>query len=855
MSITPAFVIYANNNSGDPSLIPLYRYISGDVSTHNAGWVDSSSNDVINNVPILSTIPPYSNAKLNQPDPNINLHVMRYQPDTAGAAPLGYIRRLDAKLDGNQRWISGIAQNLCYGISQFQTSCPLVSNEPKLNWSLINLRSQAIIAKGNNVTNSGEISLTAQTISSLIQPGDSAPAKSNYPLLLQVTNASNGQLLAAKNIRIIRTPWIAQYGGYVDWDDRGNSSAFPTQASAYLMANQLTAHPLFTDPLKARTIDPALFDGITSVAFFDHNLMYNPPASDVRFTYEQQSFSEMDGQGVLTSAEIAPQPWGPSNIPFPMNYDDQITSGSATYNSAVAEFFDISTGAIVPYGTTVNYPYLPPYSAAGSVPTNTQVNTGFVLDLTNTAAVNWLTSGAESWLANQYKYHIHPSFVTLSENYWEGNGAILRPTSSSPEVTDNNNHENYSFSPTFSQSSYQSFHAWLLGLKSKQSIAPSSFVVPNYTSPLYAMSTNSEAIVPAPPANFLALPVLPADYQKAVQHYCPSLRNMTVTATLNSEQQKQCDATITRLQWADPASSLWWYWLIWRREVYANGVSQMALALKKVQKSQAYFRAPLQLVMYQYMGWAAIGGVKFDSSTGMDWLYGDSYDATAGFLYVDPGQDFYTTSQQNPGAFDYFIFEDKGEPDSIAASEAQRMVAFKTQLKNQKVTPKIGLHSDINDPYWQNGSNYMNINLAQVYPNFPNAAFQVPAFDAVWTWEAQCEYVASMKMPDGPVEDLSMTAWVTPNTSSGAAGYGSYTALYSAYSSIISNYCLNLHQFVDLGEGGSATCTMETATGPTQVNCCATYGTQCTSEWNPMNYINDNMSRILKGRYLYTSGQ
>jgi hypothetical protein len=553
----------------------------------------------------------------------------------------------------------------------------------------------------------GEFSLSASDIAGLL-----ARTSSNRPLLLTVQ--ADGNTIAAKNIRVIRTPFIAQYDNSVLKDDDGDTSTFPTQASAYLMANQMTANVSYVDPLINRTRDPALFDGIMYVDFFDPNDFSGGSFSQsILDKKEQHSFQVMDNQGVLVGAEVVSSPYKGGWRPFPF---DSTKAASPTLSSIAAQWFNTKTGTFDTYGSG---------------------NTAFVLDFANPTAVSWMVSGTFSYLQRLYGLGIEPALLSFSEDSLQSHNGTL-PL---PDTTQNDLRLPYYQSPTFSENAYQDFHTWL-------------------------RSVNA-------PGDFVALPVLPQDY---------------ATAKTAGNQY------LYRIQSAAGDSRLWWYWSIWRREIFTKGIGSVASQLKTIQATQPYHRAPLSVIQYQYPAWGPIDGVKFDPITNTNWNDGYLYDtssATPNF-FIDPGDDFLISSQQNPGTFDYYVYEVKSVDDATAISQAQQMISLKT-LPGQSVAPKIGLHVDLEYPYTANSSNYMNTNMSQV---FPNNDFKNPAFDMVWEWEAQCEYLMSMKVPDpGGQETLDVSQTPQGFVINNIGGYGD---IEQNYASETGPYCLYRHQHYDL---------------------------------------------------------
>ena len=718
-STVEAFVLFATPPANVATL-PLYRYrVKGDA------------------VSVLSTVPP---------TPSF-LTVMRYQLDSVlGASPVGYVVAMDSALDGNQRWITGQSQNLCYGVSQYQTTCPSIA--VAATWELVNLQNGSVILS-HALGSLGELSLTAADVLYLINANLAA---ANMPLLLTVRTA--GKIVAAKNVRLIRQPWMTQYDGTVLQDDDGEASNFPTQASAYLMANQMIANVAFTDPMVSRTLDAAAFDGIMYVDFFEPN---NTGTSDrLKADHKQQhSFKAMDQQGILIGAEVpySVYSWNQGAYAFPFDSFQRITvsPGAASPLAPIsAQYLNLATGLFENYGANIT--------------------TTFVPDFANPSAVDWLVSGVAPFIARLSGLGIAPAFLSISENGLQSHN--MQPGA---DTTANDLHLPYSKSPTFSEASYRAFSSWLRAVN-------------------------------APPG-LVGLPALPADYATA---------------------QRALNPFLYRLQSAPGDSALWVYWSIWRRFIFVKGLGRIAKQVKAVQASQPYVRSPISLVMYQYAGWFTINGVKFDPISNQDWPQGFQFDADSGSLFVDPGEDFLISSQQDPGAFDYYVSEIKGVDDATAAREAQRMVAFKS-MPLQPVTPKIGLHVEIEGPYSAGNADYMNTNMFQI---FPGASFKTPAFDLVFAWEAQCEYVLSMKVPDpSGVERLDVEI---QNGQFAVVNAGGYEQLIKDYASVIGPYCLYRHSVYNLGR----TCS----------------GGVCADS-TPHAVLRDNLNRLLTWRFGYLSAQ
>lgn len=163
-------------------------------------------------------------------------------------------------------------------------------------------------------------------------------------------------------------------------------------------------------------------------------------------------------------------------------------------------------------------------------------------------------------------------------------------------------------------------------------------------------------------------------------------------------------------------------------------------------------------------------------------------------MLVDPGCDYYQVSAVDPGAVDYVVQEVKYFSDETTRGEAARMVALKTDLRRAGSPTKIGLHVDLEYP--TPGGNTMTTILDQVF----STGHKAPSVDMVWNWEAQCEYLTSMKDADPDYEHLSVSA------PSGGSGFvvtdpGTYAWLIGRYSEVLGPYCLYRHVTYNLANG------------------------------------------------------
>jgi hypothetical protein len=701
--------------------IALYRY-----------WLVDENGE---RTPLLSTTAPEDRY----------LAILRYERDPLlGNKPLGYLDALDSQLDGNSRWLLGLEQQLCYGIASYQPSCP--SFPGPLRWSVLDLASATEVLD-QTTHQQGMVTLPASAIAALERH---AKVKPHRPLLLRVEH--DGILLAAKNVRLVRTPFVAQYSNNIERDDDGEPSNFPTSASALLLANQLTAHRSFTDPLAARAHDPALFDGIVYVDFYAPEVFGRPRSGPAMQAKQQHGFRALDHQGILVGAEAAYsffRDFDRGSMAYPFDAAqaisaEQLLNDSWLIDNVVAESFDVATGQF--------YKRLPRRDSSG------RVVDLFYPDFSRKETLEWLLAGVAPYMDRLHRAGIPIAFFSFSENALQVGG------------THNNSRLPYPESPTFSEAAFRAFASWLRAVSA--------------------------------PAEFVALPVLPEHYERA---------------------QRASTQALHRIQPADPASPLWNYWAVWRRDIFNRAIGRIARALKQRRESYAYRRAPLQLIAYNWVDWVTINGKKFDSLTSSYWDAGYRYDPTAETIYVDSGQDYELANRLVPGSIDYLVHEVKWLPDDLARGEIQRMLDLKAATRP---AAKIGLHVELEAPQIDD-SDYMTSHMRQIFPT----SFRTPAFDLVWAWEAQCEYVLSMKQPD-PSNNERLDVQLT------SAGYvardlGGYAPLMQRYGRVIGNYCLYRHLHYNLMKHcPNGTC------------------------WDrrPMLHIRENLRRLLEWRRWYVDG-
>lgn len=814
------------------------------------------------------------------------MRIMRYEFDPQlRAEPLGYIQKSDALLDGNQRWMAGSLQNLCYGIASYQKVCPETSS--KAVWRLIDLRTTTELIT-RETSSLGSVQFSEAEISGLLASrGMASPdIKSNAPLMLRVE--SRGHVLGAKTIRLIRTPFISQYDNLTQKDDDGDSlTGFPTEASALLMSSQMTAHRAFSDPLQMRAADPALYDGIVYIHFSD---AMEHPRLDAK---QKHSFQVMDERGVWVGAEVDtrtlafrdPQMGGErfnpetglfevavtthlNPIVHSMNYafsNDVEPQWEASKVLDGSQFTIYSSGSLpsaensrsvylavwmpqkqritslhlrarMQEGRALGFPQK--YAIYLTNPENTEwikqgeytaqpgvegwvrinfaqaqetrgvwivpillstdgaqyrfqmadvnlVSYGVPLDFGKSSAVDSWVASARTYLQRLYDLGIHLSYFSLSEVAIEDYSQIRIP-GESVERTYNNARLPYYYSPTFSAAALESFQSFL-----RASSAP---------------------------ASYQAFPLLPADYQKASAAQNPLL---------------------SRVQSAPPQSSLWTYWARWRRKIFNEALNQYVEALKQTSQAQSYVRSPLKTIFYNWPNWTSFNGEKLDMGIILDpapqtyyhegLLMPNAADPSqmqsfGPTVYVENGSDFQTAHESNAAAFDYFVYEVKYLNDEAAIQQAQRMRTFK---ESSPAKPKIGLHIDSEYPQYRDQSNYMNTNMSQVFP----AEVRDAAFDLVWSWEAQCEYLLSMKEADLGYERFNIVGIADD----AANDLGTYRDIYHQYSETMGYYCLYRHQHYNLQQ-------------------VCTSGGSCVDHM-PMNVLRENIRRLLdwRARYLEMS--
>lgn len=287
-AVTEVAVIHTQAPEVPGSLIPVFRYW-----TRRDGARTS----------VLSTVPPNPVAR----------NILRYEPDPVlGDHPLGYILPLGA-LDANERWILGNDQRFCFGISAFQSRCPDAGRT--LRWSLTDLRTGKKLWE-STTKGSGDATILSATITDLVTRTLITPHR---PMLLTVDD--DGVVLAAKNVRVVRTPFLSQYDNLQD--PTGATLAprhfAPTEASALLLANQRTAHTALTaDALAARADDPALFDGIITEIYGDPHAFLPGTAQQIEQA-QTEGFHAMDGRGVLLGTEFTGKLYANGRMIFPFD--------------------------------------------------------------------------------------------------------------------------------------------------------------------------------------------------------------------------------------------------------------------------------------------------------------------------------------------------------------------------------------------------------------------------------------------------------------------------------------------------------------------------------------------------------
>lgn len=715
ISSTPTAVIYsadlpAEQQSGK---VAIYRY-----------WAKTPKQST----PVLSTVAP----KLEL------LTVMRYELDPQlGTRPLGYLNALNANLDGNQRWIKGLEQNFCFGITQFQPNCPAVKGN--LSWQLYDLRSGDLVYSYQSA-NTATLRLSAALITDLIAQG---AVKANAPLLLTVS--ANGRILGALNSRILRTPFYAQYEGIVAADDDGEPSSFPTSASAALLANQMTAHTLLqADPLSGRTLDPALFDVVSPNVFANPYATYSSLPPDKVAAKQRAAFQKLDAQGLLISAEIG-----------------NLTGLNIGQSTDIVYPVDDAQ-----FANTAQDPALASYQAESFNPVSGQffkrspTTGGFVPDYASGQVLQWLKDGTQSFIQRMAQNGVSLAFFGPSEQNLDNNIYF---------ISSGNNDIPYYSSPTYSAAAHADFLNFL------------------------AQSGAS---------GYTGFPMLAAEYQRAVDKQNPN---------------------INRLQLVSPQDPLWQLWSQWRRNLLARALTQVTLAAKEAQKRQDYFRSPLQTFIYNYVGWTTINNRHFDIDTN-SFVAADIYRSSPSLLFdpnallqfptefqdlgnytnqnyvfgtnkissstwwINAGTDFSAIAAQSSAspkavAIDYYVSEIKG----LSPTDSQLVAAELQQIKQQFPVAKTGLHVELE---WSTSvSNDVDTFMDEIFAP-SQGGYRSPAFDAVWSWEAQCEYVLTMKGAD-PGANENLAARIGPKGIE--ITLGSYASIYNDYQKVIGDFCLFRH--------------------------------------------------------------
>jgi hypothetical protein len=306
-------------------------------------------------------------------------------------------------------------------------------------------------------------------------------------------------------------------------------------------------------------------------------------------------------------------------------------------------------------------------------------------------------------------------------------------------ASDNESLISYAQSPTFSQAAYLSFATYL--------------------------RANGA------PLNYYGLPVLPNDYLTASHAHNPALN---------------------RIQSVSAGDPLWGYWAEWRRSQFNLVLAEIALQLKAQQTAVSYYRSPLIMVQYSYVGWTVVNSAEFNVATSSLWNNGLYVSSNSENLYVDPGTDF-NKAHSVPGAFDYFVDEIKDLPDTNTQEEAGRMVQF----AKESPAANIGLHVELE--FLNPNTNYGNNNMQLI---FPDNTFSHPAFQMEYSWEAQCEFVLSMKQADpGGVETLDVEV---ENGGFVENNLGNYATLFANYDTEIGDWCLYRHQHYNLPSSSQA---------------------------------------------------
>ena len=735
-----------------PALRPIYRYTLGE----NLNVSCSSAPDRLC-TSVLSAVPP---------DPAL-LEVMRYRTDTASAgAPVFWVVELDAALDTNERWLAKHLQHVCFRPAELVTAgaatateayradthvdidgdtqrltkgrldrrryrpaCPIPAGWSGGEWSLLSLDSpSAVWAAPAPSGVAPRLSMPPRTMASLL---GSKAIRGNAPLLLTL-RADGGALLAAKLVRIVRTPFISQVELNVE-DSRsfGGIDLFTNSASSLLLQNMLTAHTAFTDPLSLRPYDPALWDGVIWRMYrapYEWFGSGHPPPDEQLRVLMRDGFERADERGVLLVAEA----------PYALPY-----LGTAVSWCSDVDFFDwearVNDCDPVAAAELAGLMAVSLNVTSGRFYNRTVPGTNFYFDYSNPSVEQAFATGAARYMSLLAEGNVSLAGVSLSENLLQWNYA------KGSLGTDNNNRLPYYESPTFSAHSHRSFSAYLRRVGA--------------------------------PAVMDGLPALPADYAKVLAAGEPAVARLQSAAP------------------EDPLWRHWARWrrevlsgiltTIARSLKAAHrsaGFYRSELVVLMYNYCSWYAIGGEKYDVIDDDWW--VDGYKFMQ---------EGYpDPTIKTVFADQGSDFLTAHQIDPTeAFDYYVAEIKGTADNRTSQLLDKFSGMRPMAAERNLPPpQLGLHVEVEGPV--PSSNFMNVHLERFWPTAGSFTDGTAAYDMVFAWEALCEYVLSMKPPDALDSSLNVT-WLPSGAGLQVNDWGNYSELFGRFNTSIGRYCLLRH--------------------------------------------------------------